>query len=45
MVLIPCSAPSGSRHCGTPGAQLLVFEIVVILDGSGAGSSSLSSFV
>jgi hypothetical protein len=39
--LIPCSAPSGSRCHGTPGARLPVLETVVVLDGSGAGSRSV----
>jgi hypothetical protein len=43
--LIPCLAPSGSRRHGTPGARSPVFETVVVLDGSGAGSCSVSSFV
>jgi hypothetical protein len=44
-VLIPCSAPSGSRRRGTPGPRLLVFETVVVLDGPDAGSCSVSSSV
>jgi hypothetical protein len=43
--LIPCSVPSGSRRRGTPGARLLVFETVVVLDGSSAVSCSVSSSV
>jgi hypothetical protein len=43
--LIPCSAPSSSRRRGTPGARSPVFETVVVLDGSGAGSCSVSSSV
>jgi hypothetical protein len=45
MALIPCLAPSGSRRRGTPGARSPVFETVVILDGSCAGSCSVSSSV
>jgi hypothetical protein len=43
--LIPCLAPSGSRRHGTPGTRSPVFETVVVLDGSGASSCSVSSFV
>jgi hypothetical protein len=43
--LIPCLASSGSRRHGTPGTRSPVFETVVVLDGSGAGSCSVSSFV
>jgi hypothetical protein len=38
---IPCSASSGSRCHGTPGARLPVLETVVVLDGSGVGSRSV----
>jgi hypothetical protein len=41
-VLIPCLATSGSQRRGTPGARLLVFDTVVVLDGSGTGSCSVS---
>jgi hypothetical protein len=43
--LIPCLPPSGSRRRGTPGARSPIFENVVVLDGSGAGSCSVSSSV